>query len=105
LFLADTFGGYDTYEGKLDEYSNGKFYPMPLLKSLVSLEVDSSSHRTSKMYLECWRDIVRTYSASNLTKERDKLVAISGIARRMEILLGDEYVARIWRHHLEEQLL
>lgn len=47
---------------------------------------------------QTWFAIVQNYSARRLTCQTDKLVAISGIARRMSILLqGDPYVAGLWK--------
>lgn len=52
-----------------------------------------------------WWKIVKLYSVCELTYERDKLVAISGIAR--EIFNRNhsvEYVAGLWRSDIESQL-
>lgn len=35
----------------------------------------------------------------------DKLVAVSGVAKSLGTALGDTYVAGMWRHQLETQLL
>jgi hypothetical protein len=53
---------------------------------------------------EWWR-IVQHYSRTNLTKTRDKLVAVSGVARFMQQSTMDQYVAGLWRTNLEDQLL
>ena len=52
-----------------------------------------------------WSSIVDKYSVTSLTKGEDKLVAISGIAKRMQSLLDDEYLAGLWRKDLPCQLL
>ena len=52
-----------------------------------------------------WGSIVDKYSTTSLTKGEDKLVAISGIAKRMQGLLDDEYLAGLWRKNLPSQLL
>ena len=59
---------------------------------------DSEHRRT-------WISIVDKYSVTSLTKEEDKLVAISGIAKRMQGLIDDEYLAGLWRKDLPSQLL
>ncbi|OBT98380.1 hypothetical protein VE01_03104 [Pseudogymnoascus verrucosus] len=51
-----------------------------------------------------WLDIVRLYSAANLTFGKDKLPALSGIARLGHEETGDLYLAGLWRGELEEQL-
>ena len=52
-----------------------------------------------------WSSLVNRYSVTSLTKKEDKLVAISGIAKRMQSLLDDEYLAGLWRKDLPYQLL
>ncbi|KAF2194080.1 HET-domain-containing protein [Zopfia rhizophila CBS 207.26] len=56
---------------------------------------------------ELWKRMVEVYSRTKLTVSGDKLIALSGIARRFSELLGpqSEYVAGMWAEHLESQLL
>jgi hypothetical protein len=51
-----------------------------------------------------WKRIVQQYSDTQLTNVTDKLVALSGLAKRMKVILNDDYVAGIWRKALPEQL-
>jgi hypothetical protein len=65
----------------------------------------SGSSSAKKLLSESmWSSVVHTYSACNLTKAEDKLVAISGLARRIQIQNKDQYVAGMWRKHLVRQL-
>lgn len=43
-----------------------------------------------------WSDIVEDYSKRKLTFSRDKLVAISGLARILAPVYGSNYVAGLW---------
>jgi len=53
-----------------------------------------------------WERIVEAYTACQLTKAEDKLIALSGIAKHMQPILGnDEYLAGLWRKFLPSQLL
>jgi hypothetical protein len=55
---------------------------------------------------QVWNAIVRAYSETLITVPSDKLIALSGIAKRMKLSLnGDAYVAGMWRTHLESALL
>lgn len=54
---------------------------------------------------ELWNRIVEIYSKLDFTKEGDKLVALSGMARKMSDLIEAEYVAGLWQKHLASQLL
>ncbi|TGO55041.1 hypothetical protein BOTNAR_0253g00190 [Botryotinia narcissicola] len=51
-----------------------------------------------------WPQIVELYSAANLTYGKDKLPALSGIAKLLFDENGDQYLAGIWRIKIEEQL-
>ncbi|KAL9112220.1 MAG: hypothetical protein Q9187_007804, partial [Circinaria calcarea] len=56
------------------------------------------------MYLD-WHSVVESYSTADLTKARDKLVAISGLAREWRLRLGNEYFAGLWKNDLHRELL
>ena len=52
-----------------------------------------------------WGDVVERYSRCALTFGRDKLIAISGIAKEMRHAVKDEYLAGMWRNQLPDSLL
>ena len=52
-----------------------------------------------------WLSIVREYNLRSLTKSKDKLRAIGGIAELYHLKTGDQYCAGLWRSHLAEELL
>jgi hypothetical protein len=54
---------------------------------------------------ERWLSILEDYSHRSLTRSRDRLPAIAGIAERVESLYGDKYVAGIFRSALPDCLL
>ncbi|KAL6803399.1 heterokaryon incompatibility protein domain-containing protein [Trichoderma sp. SZMC 28013] len=51
-----------------------------------------------------WHHIVEAYSRLSLTKSSDRLPAISGLAKRMQMKTTD-YLAGAWRQHLLHDLL
>lgn len=53
---------------------------------------------------EFWRTAVQKYTSCDLTKGRDKLIAIWGIAKLVRDTLGVEYGAGLWEENLEDQL-
>jgi hypothetical protein len=62
-------------------------------------------NNTSKM-LEFWDEIISPFSECELTQAKDKLVALSGIAKAMQkSLLGSQYLGGLWRFEPEKQLL
>jgi hypothetical protein len=52
-----------------------------------------------------WSRTVQAYMRCGLTKEEDKLIAISGVAKRMRDVLNDTYLAGLWQRFLPSQLL
>lgn len=58
-----------------------------------------------KSVYEVWEMILRNYARCNLTQPSDRFVAISGVVREFEDLLGDEYLAGLWRRNFINGLL
>jgi hypothetical protein len=52
-----------------------------------------------------WDKILVAYSSSLLTIGSDKLIALSGIAKRQQAELNDQYLAGLWGSFLPSQLL
>ena len=52
-----------------------------------------------------WAKIVQAYTSSDLSKPGDKLIALSGIAKRFRSMLNDTYIAGLWLRVLPTQLL
>ncbi|KUJ11207.1 HET-domain-containing protein [Mollisia scopiformis] len=50
---------------------------------------------------EEWREIIQLYSRAKLTYSKDKLIALSGVARQFQSVTGDQYVAGLWKTDLE----
>ena len=69
------------------------------------IQADDTTPDPGLLHCTMWKFIVNMYSATSLTRGEDKLVAISGIAKRMQRLLDDEYLAGLWRKDLPFQLL
>ncbi|KAG8163346.1 hypothetical protein KVR01_006643 [Diaporthe batatas] len=54
--------------------------------------------------VDWWHDRVSHYTACSFTKESDKLVAIAGIAKKLQPLVKDQYVAGLWAKSLPRAL-
>lgn len=52
----------------------------------------------------CWETIVTAYSSCDLTKESDRLIAISGVARKFSEVIGGRYLAGLWEQGLHTEL-
>lgn len=73
----------------------------------MGLELDACSQidgSVSKRRHNIWSRLVGQYSKCGLTISSDKLVALSGLAKRVKSICPDEYVAGMWRDCLEHQL-
>ena len=44
-----------------------------------------------------WHDIVNNYTSRHVTKERDKLLALAGVAEKFHSVMGSAYIAGLWR--------
>jgi hypothetical protein len=53
-----------------------------------------------KKPLALWEDLVARYTARQLTFGKDKLPALSGLARRMQGRLQSDYIAGMWKNNL-----
>jgi hypothetical protein len=49
-----------------------------------------------------WDEILHRYSAAHLTKPSDRLVAIAGLAKSIQDVTHEDYIAGMWRGQLED---
>lgn len=78
----------------------------PQLSPRINLPTDATDtvSKDDKIWY-AWLSIVREYNLRSLTKPKDKLRAIGGIADLYQLKTGDQYCAGLWRSHLAEELL
>ena len=55
---------------------------------------------TDGWFGEVWLDLVERYTRRKLSYEKDKLPALSGLARQMASISNDVYHAGLWRRHI-----
>jgi hypothetical protein len=55
--------------------------------------------------ISLWNDMLNIYTRCDLTRESDRLIAISGLARLIQPLIPGRYLAGHWEDNLIEQLL
>ncbi|KAK4960882.1 hypothetical protein LTR10_001371 [Elasticomyces elasticus] len=72
---------------------------LPLLTRHENLSKDQLANMQ-----RMWRTSVEGYTQCSLTKQRDKLVAIAGIANMVQVALNEVYFAGLWQENLVEQL-
>lgn len=73
-------------------------YPIPLTQN------SSDWYLEKRALLYFWKQILFVYSKCRLTKAQDKLVAISGIIRKIQVEKNDICVAGLWKSEIETQI-
>jgi heterokaryon incompatibility protein (HET) len=66
----------------------------PRLQDIASPKAKSSEHNQVQ---NLWYRLIENYTSRNLTRDEDKLPALSGMVKLMVKTNGDEYYAGIWR--------
>lgn len=83
-------------------YSDDMHYPYTM-EHLSYDMVDKRSIRSLSdlsTAFEYWYETVMTYTKCQLTKNTDKLPALSGLAQAFSDVLGDTYVAGLWKNDI-----
>jgi hypothetical protein len=65
---------------------------------------DLTTNTNSKAISHKWRSYVTEYSSCNITFDRDRLPAFSGVAHMFHALNDSEYCAGMWKHSIVEDL-
>ena len=60
-------------------------------------QVISSKEISSLQRHKCWAKLVEKYTSMTLTREKDKLPALSGIAKLFAARFEDKYLAGLWK--------
>jgi len=94
------FGEFDLLWQCKTKCANGSFPDKFPPGTSTSLDSYGSGFSLTKS----WNLIVQWYTDAHLTKDSDKLIAISGLARAAQQENKDEYFAGLWRTDMEYQL-
>ncbi|KAI0174135.1 heterokaryon incompatibility protein-domain-containing protein [Pestalotiopsis sp. NC0098] len=112
--LSGDFGlvGLKTRPPKMfpQNYAHGLAMLTQLMPAVRGLALETQLKDFSQLencgsVAEAWARAIEIYSGTRLTRDTDKLIAITGVAQWFESLTHDDYVAGMWRQHLEVQLL
>jgi len=77
-------------------YRPQNIYAMNLINSLDNIEADPMAK---------WHSLIQAYSQRNITKEKDRLPAVSAVAKYVSGHIRSEYAAGLWASDLPRQLL
>ncbi|KAH7369637.1 heterokaryon incompatibility protein-domain-containing protein [Rhexocercosporidium sp. MPI-PUGE-AT-0058] len=73
------------------------------VKEKHAKSLDASLHRKLPLHSR-WHSIVEEYCELSMTFEKDKLTAISGVARQVQSILNESYFAGLWSSSFKEDL-
>jgi len=73
-----------------------KHFAAPLLAPYHVLPDSLQDRPDLSTLYEVWRDIVVRYTSKDLAFDNDRLPALSGVAKRAQLILGSTYLAGIW---------
>jgi hypothetical protein len=76
---------------------------LKLIRRTLAGSTNTGTLRTK--IADIWTQIIKNYSARNLTRQSDKLIALGGILVPLARILRDEPVAVMWRDRLWRQLI
>ena len=79
-------------------------WPLPSTVFGVAAPRVARVNARPRYHAQVWRSIVRDYSGRRLTYPADRLPAVAGVARELQRVWRDEYVAGLWRPGLVEGL-
>lgn len=77
---------------------------LALKSSFAKLTNDVAMSRRSQEFYRFWERLVQYYTSCQLSHSEDKLVALGGLASRVQELNGGQYMAGLWRDHIIYQL-
>ncbi|EXJ67966.1 uncharacterized protein A1O5_08580 [Cladophialophora psammophila CBS 110553] len=66
--------------------------------------VTDSEVKSTRPWPNVWLRLIEEYTSRNLTRDQDKLPALSGVASSIAGQTGDDYLAGLWRNDLLQNL-
>ncbi|KAI0385255.1 heterokaryon incompatibility protein-domain-containing protein [Hypomontagnella monticulosa] len=89
-------------EGLPRDFHQNATYKAERAADALGVTSDLSSLQTA---LDAWNAVLASYTCAELTKQSDRLPALSGVAKDMQNVLKSKYLAGLWEISLLYQLL
>lgn len=83
---------------------NNNIYQLLRTSLDKELRVDQEASVPGRALAEIWRPVVRQYTTLNITRWSDHLIALAGVGRRIQGLMGWGYVAGLFDVNMASQL-
>jgi hypothetical protein len=93
-----------------ERHPRGVQAPLPLIEtprnSFLNSFIDTVQQNPERAVLDAWAPVVSAYSACGITRDTDRLIALSGVAMKIRELLPDSptYSSGLWMRNIERQL-
>ncbi|KAK3367336.1 heterokaryon incompatibility protein-domain-containing protein [Lasiosphaeria ovina] len=100
----------DALYWECSELKSSEYYPLGLdlyrnHYDEIHMNVGSIMRHSRRVNLgSAWYNMIELYCGTNFTFPSDKLVALAGVAKRVNSLFPDQYAAGLWRDNLVEGL-
>ncbi|KAK5047354.1 hypothetical protein LTR84_006877 [Exophiala bonariae] len=94
----------EAFSGGLPDEPGEQFKQLLPFSGTINLE--NPEYKSRGPYV-VWDQVMKAYSAGNLSRQSDRLVALSGIARKLQrhVIPHDTYLAGLWKADILFQLL
>lgn len=86
----------------LDETDPDETWALKLVRRTLAGQTTDDTLRAR--ISDAWLEIIKNYSARELTRQSDKLIAMEGILDSLKGPLQEEHIAGMWRYELWRQL-
>jgi Heterokaryon incompatibility protein (HET) len=97
---------FENSQSEVDARSFDDLSFLVLFNLIKSGSANTPSRPTYRVILERqWYRIVEDYTKRGLTKPKDKLPALSGLASELAKYTGEQYIAGLWRCNIYDDLL
>lgn len=94
----------ERFPGHTSRGTPHSFIAKPLNSSQTEVSLSRSFLDVKGLIRKPWHEIIAAYSEARLTKESDRIPALTGIVDRYKELTSDDFLAGLWRSTFERDL-
>ncbi|KAF2026394.1 hypothetical protein EK21DRAFT_41759, partial [Setomelanomma holmii] len=87
----------------LNDPNPDETWALKLIRKTFAASADTETLRLR--FADVWKQVIKNYSARQLSKPTYSLIALEGVIRPLVVLLADEPVAGMWMTQLWQQLI
>ncbi|ERF76416.1 hypothetical protein EPUS_06974 [Endocarpon pusillum Z07020] len=95
----------ETFPDGIPDFYDAKMKSLDFRLFKEAILGGSETNISHEQFHTSWMKVVEEYSERKMTRERDKLAALLGVAKEAAIFLKDEFLVGLWRSRLWRHLL